>query len=154
MHASNRTSERLLAVALVVCCSTDSVVEDEDFGCARAGERSIGVNNIRGEDLRVFQKLFSFRIILGLDLLVIEEVLLHAGMVVDLETSSVKSVRGFLATYVVDSDVQRYCRTFIGFRFANVCRSRPTSITRVLIVVQCRRNIMCRLSSRRLDLDD
>jgi hypothetical protein len=53
-------------------------------------------------DLRVFQQLFSLRVVDSLDLFIIYKVLFHTGMIVDLKAVAVKGVIGNFARDVMD----------------------------------------------------
>jgi hypothetical protein len=83
--------------------AADSVVEDEDAGCAgtEKSERSRSSDGQRN-DLRVLEQLLRLGVVSALDLVVVEEVFLVGGVAVELETVAVESVVFLTSSNVVD----------------------------------------------------
>lgn len=74
--------------------TTNCVVEDEDFGCAGSTQLAIlaQLRLLQASDLRIFQQLLRLRVILILDLLLIDKQLLLTLMIVQLKPVFVKCI--------------------------------------------------------------
>jgi hypothetical protein len=91
-------------IRILWCWAADSVVEDEDAGCAGTenSEQSRSSDGQR-KDLRVLEQLLRLGVVSALDLVVVEEVFLVGGVAVELETVAVESVVFLASSNVVDS---------------------------------------------------
>lgn len=86
--------------------------------------------------LHSFQQLLRFRIVDTFDLLVIEEILLFALMIHDLEASCVQFIFVFRAADIVYGDLLWHCWPEVRFRLTDIARSRRGTIFVVLVVIQ------------------
>ena len=95
-----------------------------------------GFRDERLGSVRVFQKLFSLRIILCFDLLFINEVFLDAYVTVDLEAVLIERIPVFMGTNVVHGDVKCFRGPLVCLWLPHVRRMRLAAIARILVVVQ------------------
>ena len=78
----------------------------------------------RAGGVRFLQETLRLRVVLGLDLVVIREVLLRRGEVVDLEALAVKCILVGLAADVMDRYVGGLHRPLVRLRFADILTTR------------------------------
>ncbi len=128
--------------ALVVRFAADGVVEDEDFGGARAvvavwvrfGVRfglARGEEGRGGEEkmrLRFLEQFFSLWVVNPLDLVIVEEFLLSADMLDHLEALGVQSVLVFRAADIVHHYLKRLRRSEVCFWLIDITWRRRTAI--------------------------
>lgn len=93
-----------------VLCRSWSVLGEEVLGC--------------WDCVRVFEQLFCFRVVFTLDLLLVEEVLLLAFMVVELESMTVELVVKLMPADIVDGGRERSRRSIVSFWLARICGCR------------------------------
>jgi hypothetical protein len=91
---------------------------------------------------RFLEQSLRLGIVLGLDLVVVEEVLLGRGEVVELEAVAVEIVLVCLAAYIVDGHFDWVDGSLVGLRLADVRRMRWASILIWLVVVQDGADVM------------
>lgn len=110
VHALDGAAEGLggTTVSGVLGLAADGVVEDEDAGGSGAGGCQFPRYPCwkRQENSRVLEQLLGLGVVLGLDLVVVEEVLFLAGVVVELEAVAVERVVGFVSGDVSNGDLQ------------------------------------------------
>ncbi len=108
-------SAGLGSITAILGCTTDSMIEDENTRCSRTtSDVNITAVNwkIMGGYSRVFQKLFNLWVVFRFDLFVVEEILLLALMLHELEAMAVKCIFIFISGYIVDNHALRDVRPF------------------------------------------
>jgi hypothetical protein len=95
--------------AAVFLLAADGMVEDEDAGSARTVWYGKFLSRVDEgmRHVRIFEQLLGLRVVLCLDLLVVNKLLLAAFVLVDLEAVVVEVVVWLVAGDVVDGHVQR-----------------------------------------------
>ena len=91
---------------------------------------------VKKKHLRILQELLGLGVVLGFNLIVVEEVFLIASVAMDLEALAIKGVAIDFASYIVDSHVKRVSWSFVGFRLADIGRSWRAAVTRIFVIVQ------------------
>ena len=154
MHAGHGSLEEICRSGTVLGSLADCVIEDKDT-CGSSSVMAVvsdgQMARSKWHHSRVLQQLLNFWVVLCFDLVIVDEVLLNAGMTVDLESVLVKVVILLLASDIGNGHIQRFGRSLVCLWLANVRGLWWAAITRILVVVQsCLNMMLLSLSGRRI----